>query len=287
MIFKPAAFSDGWRGLLITVLLLLVEAGLIWLALSLPVGGLAFLCLLAGLGLMAPLLYLAWRAWLCFSLSYWIDRNAVTAAWGPLRQVIPISHIEWVVRGADEDVLPHWLDRWPRAKRFLLIGPYLGASKRSAGRVITSLASRPLAEQLVLVTDAGAFGLSPAGPDSFLQALKAQHELGPTHLLASERRRPALARASIWRDRLGLALLAAGFVGGLLLLGLFMTRYSQAAADARALILLPAFALAVWLVNGLWGVLVHQRQRIAANLLWAGTLAAQAAILIALLSLSA
>ena len=118
--------------------------------------------------------------------------------------------------------------------------------------------------------------------------------MGPTHLLASERRRPALARASLWRDRLGLGLLAAGFAGGLFLLGLTMARYpalaasaSQAAEDAQALAWLPAFAFAVWLVNGLWGVLVHGRQRIAANLLWAGTLAAQAVILVALLSLTA
>ncbi|HSN75013.1 MAG TPA: hypothetical protein VL334_07965, partial [Anaerolineae bacterium] len=91
-----------------------------------------------------------------------------------------------------------------------------------------------------------------------------------------------------------LILLLAGFLGTLLLLGIAMSRFASLPfalpqwdnLDRRMIFLFPIFGLAVWLINGVWGLLVYERQLVAAGLLWSGALAAQAAALIALLSVT-
>lgn len=293
MIFRPAPFPDGRRGLLSIAVLLLVSVALGVLMAVRPIDLFSFLLLVILLAVLGFTAYVAWRTWLCLSLAYWVDRNAVTVAWGPLRQVIPLGQIERVVRGGPA-VRPGRLERWPWLHRALVYGPELNAVREVEGRRLISLASRPLAEQLLLETTAGAFGISPADGDGFLLALEQHHRLGPTRLLRLERRRPRLAQAAFWRDRPGQALVLAGFLGGLLVLGVLMARYPLVLGQPRegglsraALLGLPAFALAVWLVNGLWGLSVHGQQRIAAYLLWIGTLVVQAATLAALLTVMA
>lgn len=299
MTFKAAPFSASRRGLISLAVLLLIEASLLWLLLSAPVSGYSFLLLLTTLALGGLILYLAWRAWACLSLSYWIDRNALTVAWGPLHHVIPLGSIEEITRGGEAASSPHWLDRWPRLEHWLLYGKELGRSIRvrpdtDGAAEVLSLASLPLAQQLVLRTDGGLIGISPSDPDRFLVALEQHHQLGPTRVLRQERRRPRLLEASLWQDVLGLSLLTAGLLGSLLLMGTLMLRYPALpaqipgleAVDRAALFLLPAFGFAVWAVNGLWGLLLYRGQRVAALLLWAGTLAAQFAALAALISLT-
>ncbi len=91
-----------------------------------------------------------------------------------------------------------------------------------------------------------------------------------------------------------LTMLIAGFAGFLLLLGVAMTRFTSLPfalpqwdnLDRRMIFVFPAFGFAVWAIDGIWGLLVYRRHRVAAGLLWAGALAAQAAALIALLSIT-
>jgi hypothetical protein len=306
MTFKPAPFAAAQRGLLTLAALALGEALLLLGLLALPTSGFTFLLLVLALGLLVVILFLSWRAWVCLSLQYWIDRNAVTVVWGPLRQVIPLSAITEVRRGGVEPAA-HWLDRWPRMESWLLFGkelnmvhrwhapdPMIGAPPDGATIQLLSLASRPVEQQLLLATSHGIFGVSPQNPDAFLQALEAHHQLGPTHLLAVRRIRPQWLEAALWQDSLGLSLLSAGLLGSLLLLGTLLLRYLALPAQierldgapTRTLFLIPAFGFVVWLLNGLWGMLVYPRQRVAATLLWAGTLVVQLAALAALLSLT-
>jgi hypothetical protein len=101
-------------------------------------------------------------------------------------------------------------------------------------------------------------------------------------------------RYPLWQDRFLLSLLLAGLVGALLLLGIAMSRFVSLPfalplwdnLDRRMIFLFPAFGLAAWLINGVWGLLVYERQRVAAGLLWGGALAAQAAALVALLTIT-
>lgn len=307
MTFKPVPFAAARRGLITLAALALGEALLLLLVLALPVSGFAFLLVVLALGLLAVILFLGWRTWACLSLQYWIDRNAVTVAWGPLRQVIPLGAIEAVRRGGALHPAAHWLDRWPKLESWLLFGrelnsmrylrrpePVPGAPADNASSQVLSLASQPAEQQLLLVTSPGIFGISPQDPEAFLQALAAHHQLGPTRLLVVQRSRPRWAEAVLWQDTLCLSLLAAGLLGSLLLLGTLMVRYPTLpvqidrldGAPAEMLFLVPAFGFIVWIINGLWGMLVYPRQRVAAALLWAGTLVVQLATLAALLSLT-
>lgn len=299
MTFFPVPFAARRRGPVVLAALLVVLGSAVWIIAALPPSGLVFALLLATLALAIAWVYLAWRAWACLSLCYWLDRNAVTVVWGPLRQVIPLPAIREVRRHMQAPPELSQPLRWPWLDKWLLYGRDLnkvravhspGATPAAAGRAVICLASRPLTEQLVLVTDQGAFGISPADPDAFLAALEAHHQLGPTRPLPVERRHPPLWEARVWRDRWALSLLAAGGLGGLLLLGLVMVRYpslpdllpAPQSLPKSSLFLFPAFGFAVWLLNGLWGLAIYHSQRVAALLLWAGALVGQAAALAAL-----
>ena len=282
------------------------------LMLVLPVGGLTFVLLLLFLLLWLPIAYLLWRGWAAFTLSYWLDRNELTLAWGPVRQIIPLTNIQSIRRGeavaamiADHTLArgPNgqidWLvqqiaRRWPALAPYVLYGEDLGTRRKLSGSRIYSIATRPLQQQLLLYTTQGIFGISPADPDALLASLDQHHRLGPTHLAAQRRHWPALLRWPIWQDRFFTLLLAAGVLGALLLLGIALSRFAALPfslpqwdnLDRRMIFLFPAFGLAVWLINGIWGLLVYQRQRMAAGLLWGGALLAQGMALMALMAIT-
>lgn len=312
MIFRPAPFTDGRRALLAGILLILLDLVLAAVMFARPVRGSTFVLLLVVLALWLPAGYLLWRAWACLSLVYWVDRNAVTLAWGPIRQVIPIGDVRAVHRDAAVAAMIQGAPlaqgpngqvdqpaqaiavRWPALERFVIYGPELGTRRRLPGGRIYSVASRPLPEQLLLSTARGIYGISPANADGFLTSLEQHHQLGPTRLVAHRRYWPRVMRWPLWQDRFLLGLLLAGILGTLVLLGVAMSRFAALPfalprwdnLDRRMIFLFPAFGLAVWLINGVWGFLIYQSQRIAAGLLWGGALAAQAAALVALLSVT-
>lgn len=312
MTFKPAPFSDGRRALAAGLLLLVLDLIAAAAMFARPVGGSSFLILLLVLALWLPIAYLFWRAWVCLSLTYWIDRNAITLAWGPIRQVIPLGDVQEVRRGeAVAAMLPEVqlapgpngqvdqpalavAQRWPGGSRLFLYGSDLGTRRLLGETTVYSLATRPLPEQLLLHTRQEIFGISPAEPEGFLASLEEHHRLGPTHLVASQRHWPRWVRFPLWQDRFLLGLLLAGFLGTLLLLGVAMIRFPGLPfalphwdnLDRRMIFAFPIFGLAVWLLNGIWGLLVYRRQRVAAGLLWGGALAAQAVALVALLTIT-
>lgn len=295
-----------------TALLVALDLLLALIAYLVPVGTLTFLVLIVVILLWAPIAYVAWRAWACLSLRYQIDRNAVTLAWGPIRQIIPLGAVQKVLcdeavatlaqgnpvvhgpNGQVDAVARRLADRWPRLERWVVFGPELGTRRRLDTMKAYSLASRPLAEQLLLVTEAEIFGIAPADPAQFLKSLDQHHQLGPTHLVPQRRHYPRAARFPLWRDRLLLAVLLAGFAGFFLLMGIATTQFTSLPyalpqwdnLDRRLIFVFPAFGFAVWVINGVWGLLIYRRHRVAAGLLWSGALVAQAAALAALLNIT-
>lgn len=312
MIFKPAPSADGRRAVMATALLVTLDLLLVLIAYLVPVGPFPFLVLVLAILIWAPIAYTAWRAWVCLSLRYQIDRNAVTLVWGPIRQTIPLGAVQKILRdkavvalaqgkplvrgpNGQVDAVVRWLaNRWPRLERWVIFGPELGTRRLLNNMQVYSLASRPLPEQLLLVTAAETFGIAPADPAQFLKSLNQHHQLGPTHLLQQRRHYPRVARFPLWRDRLLLGVLLAGFAGLLLLMGIATTRFTSLPfalpqwdnLDRRLIFVFPAFGFAVWVINGVWGLLIYRRHRVAAGLLWSGVLVAQAAALAALLNLT-
>jgi hypothetical protein len=167
---------------------------------------------------------------------------------------------------------------------------------------VNAYSTRPLSEQVVLITPVESYGLSPADTPGFLEALQERFALGANRVLEPELKRPPLWTWPLWSDRLALFLIAAGLLGVLVMFGALSFRYPGLSADLpmhfdvtglpdriaskSELFTLPLIGLAVWLFNTIAGVWLYRHvQRGAAYLLWFGALAVQGIAGLALFNL--
>jgi hypothetical protein len=277
MTFKPLSRPDRWHALLLILGLLLLD----------------LLLVRAGSLLVAG--YLGYRTVGAFTLEYWVDRDGVTLVWGVTRQIIPMTAIRRVQRG---DV-PVGLDRlrvwhWPYTERRRLWGAEVG--------VVSSYATRPLTEQMILVTEGESYGISPADPAKFLAAIQSRYALGIARPKRAELQRPPLWTWRLWRDRVAQVLIVAGLAGVLFMFGILAFRYPSLPADVplhfdvngipdridikSGLFALPFIGMIIWLVDLVAGIWLYRRYQLgAAYLLWGGALIVQAIAALALLSL--
>lgn len=265
------------------------------LILSRPVDGLSFLLALWVLGSLLLLAYVGYRTVGAFTLEYWVDRDGVTLVWGATRQVIPMGEIVRIQRGAMPEaggVALLW--HWPCPNRRRVRSRDLG--------VVNSYAVRALDEQLILVTAGESYGISPADPQGFLQALQDRYALGVARPLKAELQRPPLWTWPLWRDKSALLLIGLGLVGVLVLFGVLCFRYPGLSADLplhfdvnglpdriapkSGLFALPIIGLLAWAFNLALGVWVYRREQTGgAYLLWGGALVVQGIAGLALFNL--
>jgi hypothetical protein len=164
------------------------------------------------------------------------------------------------------------------------------------GRVV-SVATRPAYGQIFLVTHGVTFGLSPAYPAEFIQQLNRRRDLqieyASSHVTSphTELRGISAWAAPLWADRTARILMLAGlFLCGLLFaymgfiynglpisLPLHWNPQAQVdvIGDPQELLRLPAFALAIWLVNVVLGAWALRRERAATLFLLGGAVAVQ------------
>lgn len=295
MNFKPLPADDRWAAVLLVALLGLLDILLVRLLLAREVDGLSFLIALIVLAMILAMLYIGYRAFGVFSLEYWVDRDAVTLVWGSTRQVVPIGSIERIAQGAGREMLDaprfwHW--PCPHRRRFRVSG--LGA--------VNSYSTLPLDQQIILVTDAESFSLSPTDGDAFIEALQQRFSLGIARPVSTELKRPPLWTWPLWRDYGALALILLGLLGVLVMFGALAFRYPGLSSDLplhfdvnglpdriaakSELFLLPVIGLIVWLFNTGSGVWLYRHvQRGAAYLMWLGALLMQGIAGLALLNL--
>ncbi|MFN8484581.1 MAG: PH domain-containing protein [Anaerolineae bacterium] len=288
MVFRPLLSRLIPLSLLAAILALLgIDAALVVGMARVGVGLMAFVAgalLLLSLPALAVLVYWLWGA---LSLRYAMDRNAVRIHWAATTHVIPLPNITAIEDGADFYVERVHGYHWPG----LLVG--LGHLDRLGSAVIC--ATRPLPEQLILVTRRGRYAVSPADRVAFIEALGTRQRLGPTEALAETAWQPRWMRLPIWRDRLVYALFGAGIVLSLLLWAWVSLLYGSLPASlpmrgiaatplARAIALwLPLAGAAALVVNSTLAVAVHRRERFAAYLSLGSAVAVQVFIWIALL----
>jgi hypothetical protein len=285
MSFKPLSCSDRWYGILAMLGLVLADAGMAFAILHRPVDGLSFLLGLWILFSLLILIYLGYRTWGAFALEYWVDRDAVTLVWGPTRQTVPVGQIQRVLVGGGSSQAPRaepW--HWPCPDRRRVVRADLG--------VVNSYATRPLDQQLILVTSGESYGLSPADPERFMNALQERYALGVGRALQPELRRPPLWTWPLWRDRVALVLIAAGLLGLLLMFGMLCFRFPSLSSDLplhfdasgipdriapkSGLFALVFIGLIAWAFNLVVGIWFYRRvQRGAAYLLWGGAVVVQ------------
>jgi len=295
MTFKPLPRPDRWVAILVILGLLLLAVLAVRAITTRPVDGLSFLLALWVLASLGGAGYLINRTIAAFTLEYWITRDGVTLVWGASRQIVPMARIQRVQQGAAVvglNRLRPW--HWPYTERRRLWGADVG--------VVNSYATRPLREQLILVTDQESFGISPADPQKFLAAMQARFALGAARPLAMELRRPPLWTWRLWRDRSAQVLILVGLAGLLLMSGILAFRYPGLPIDMplhfdvngipdriaakSGLFALPLIGLIAWLTNLVIGIVLYRRaQSGAAYLLWGGAVIVQVIAGLALLGL--
>jgi hypothetical protein len=152
-------------------------------------------------------------------------------------------------------------------------------------------ATAPPKRQVFVVTPGLAYGISPADRDGFLRALQRRMEMGPTQAVELASKRPGFISWPIWRDALGLALLGAGLLAFLALIGWLAFRFptlphlvplhfNEAGKPDRFgasvnIFTIPFIGLLVYLFNGAIGWLIRGRERVASYLLWGGAVLVQ------------
>lgn len=298
MVFKTALSRQKWEGLLACIWIVLIDLLLlIWMARR-PVDATKFL-LIVLFCLSLPLLaHLAYRTWSIFTLEYWVDRNALTISWAGIRQIVPLHAIKRIIDGEVQDLShPRW-GHWPASH--MRVGRAMGLLN------LQLLATRPLAECLLVDTGDEILALSPAWKEDFLEVIQERFELGPAiHVRPAREYTGTLPR--LWQmlnkqEAIGKLLMFAGGVGVFALFGLLMIRFPDLPSDLvmrynadgspevirskSTLFLLPLIGLMTWLVNGLWGGwMAARKQPIGAYLLWGGAVVVQLFALLALAGL--
>ena len=270
------------------------DALLIWVLTHRPVDGLSFVLGLLVLASVMAFGYLGYRTAGTFTMQYWVDRDAVTLIWGPTRQVIPIGQILCIQRnlaGHEYELAHPW--HWPCPDRRRLQCDGVG--------IINSYATRPLDQQILLVTEGESYGISPADAEGFIRALQERYALGMARWRKTELQRPPLWTWRLWRDHTALVLIGAGLLGVLLMFGVFCFRLPGLSSDLPlhfdvnglpdriapkiSLIVLPGISLLAWLMNLVGGIWIYRRmQQQGAYLLWGGAVAVQVVAWFALLN---
>jgi hypothetical protein len=271
-------------GISLVIAVIVVDVGLVWLAATRPLSigtfitGLAVLASLGLLGLIGYWLYGLARS------GYSLDRNALVIRWGPTEQTIPTSQIERVLVGDEvEGRIQFYGGMWP--------GHCVGYGEVTGAGPALFYATVPPRHQIYAVTPGLTYGISPANRDGFLESLHKRLQMGPTQIMEQSSKRPGFLNWAIWRDRLGLALLAAGFLTVLALTGLLCFRFPALPRlvplhfDAMGnpdrlglqaqIFILPLIGLLTLLLNGALGRLVYRRERTASYLLWSGAILIQ------------
>ncbi len=274
-------------GIALMSLITLVNAALIGIAASRPIGPGTFL---VGISVVFGLLLVGLIAYWVYGLAgahYTLDRNAIRIHWGTSGQVIPTGAIERVFTGDEiEGDVRFYGGRWP--------GHWAGYGEIPDAGPTLFYATQPLPKHILITTPGLTYAISPADHEGFLESLRQRLQMGPTQAVEQSSRRPPILDWAIWHDWAGLALLGTGALALTFLLGLLSFRYpdlpllvplhfgisgSPDRLGPRAQIfLLPLIGLLTFLINGAIGGLLYRRIRVGSYLLWASSVFIQVLI---------
>lgn len=294
MIFRPTADRTRWEGLLACFWLAAFDALLIIWALRRPIDWIKFLFIFIAVLTLPVLFYWAYRTWAAFSLRYRLEGYGLDVCWANERRTIAYDAIGQLVMGGVVEIGHPSLIDWP--------APYLRPVRALGLDATWMWATAPLDDCVVLRTENSAYALSPAHKQPFVETLQSHYAKfdAQTHLLPPE-------TASPWVHifggrRAGPVLIAAGFLGGLVLVGVLMINFPSlpdtlafqynsqgipvAIRNKSTLFLLPIIGFLAWLVNGIGGIIMALRdQPTGAYLLWGGAIVVQVCSLLALISI--
>jgi hypothetical protein len=270
---------------LVIVALVLLDIGLVVLALMAPITPLTVLRVILILLNVAVLGLVLYSLLALNSASYRLDQSGISIRWGPTLRVIPLSEVEGILHGIDLGAVTrfrglHWPGFWTGRGRIENVG------------TVEFYCTGPLERQLVIKTAAGGYAISPRNPDRFADRFADLLRLGPEQVEPIQAAPPA-DRWPLLSDRLARGLLAAGGLLNVLIMIVLTTRLNDLpyrvpfrfGSDGEVLLVgspgqLPVIAgvaTALWLLNGVAGVVLYQRlgERMAGYLLWGGAVVLQ------------
>ncbi len=303
MVFKPAPSRGGWIGIALVLVAVAVEAVLWGAAWSAGPGPRAAL-----LGVLAAVLlpvgaFLVYWTWGFFSLRYTLTRDGLSIAWAASRQIVPMEAITHILAGRPY-AAPLRGFHWPGHA----VGRTIIRDDNDHPQPTLVYASAEPASQIVIVTPALAYAISPADPVAFIDDFKMRRRLGPVQPLQQHTEQARWARSTLWRDPTGLALLAAGFLLNVLAWAWLTWRFPGLPAEVNVQFRydpvlrapvpemlqplstvwrLPQIGLAGLVANGVLAALVHGRARMAALLLLLGAVLVQVGLMVVLSHLGA
>lgn len=296
-----ATFSvGGLVGLLVAGPILALDIWLlsVLLSQSIPSQEIDFFTFVMGLTVLLSiplLLVLFYQTLNSATLRYRLDRNGVTVRWFGAQQVIPIRNIQRIMHGQDlgDIVVRRRGLHWPGHERGMGLVPGIGRTR--------FFATRPLSEQLLLITPGSAFGISPNDPEGFLAGFEARREMGPNRLLEQEIRRDRWLTLPLWKDQTAWVLMGAALVVNLGLFGYLCTRFPgldfqlplhfnnlgqpDRIGTKMELFALPIIGLIILSTNLVLGLVLYRRERAGSYLLWGAASAVQALFWLATFSL--
>lgn len=276
---------DAW------FLRLIIDKGLFAQRITFWTFALALLILLS----IPALAVLIYQTFSVLSLHYRLDRNGISIHWAGNQRVVPIRDIQQVIPGSQlgETIVRRRGLHWPGHERGDGLVPGIGRTRFHA--------TRPLHEQLLLVTPGRTFGISPANTEAFLKAFEERKELGPNRLLDPEFKPARWSTWKIWTDQTAWILLGAAVAINLLLFGFLATRFPNLdhqlplhfnnlgqvdrIGTKGELFALPIIGLIILGANLVLGLVLYKRERAGSYLLWGAAATAQALFWLATFSL--
>ena len=290
MMWKPPKTLGVVAGLIVVSTIVGIDAFLIRTMVGQDIGLDLFFTALVVV-LTFPLLFL-WCRWYygLLTLRYYLDRNGLVISTGTCRHTVPLGSIERVVPGTQVSTSRGFRGvSWP--------GYMVGHMHLREHGLLRTYSTEPLERQLVVITDAVCYGISPKNVERFLADYAVRRSLGPMRKLQQETETCSLAGLPIWRDRWFWGVLILGFAANAVLLGLLSSLYgklpdsipihfnAQGEVDRisskAGLFVIPGIGTLTLLVNGLLGMLLHQDERLGAYLLVLMTLIAHAVLWLA------
>jgi hypothetical protein len=229
------------------------------------------------------------------TLRYHLDRNGVTVRWFGSEQIVPIRNIQRIIQGHElgDTVVRRRGLHWPGHERGTGMVPGIGRTH--------FLATRPLSEQLLLITPGCAYGISPHDPEEFLSGFEARRELGPNRLLEQEIHRDRWLTLPLWTDQTAWILMSVALVVNVGLFGYLCTRFPgldfnlplhfdrlgqpDRPGTKMELFALPIIGLIILTTNVALGLALYRRERAGSYLLWGAAAVVQALFWLAAFSI--
>jgi hypothetical protein len=244
--------------------------------------------------LSIPLLVL-WAYWYygLLTLRYALDRNALVITCGFSQHIVPMEAIERIVPGSDVTVTEGLRGfGWP--------GYIMGYMRLQGLGQLMVYSTEPLERQLVVVTNSVCYSISPRDTQQFLADFAARRALEPIRAVQQTVEYAPVAVLPVWRDKWFWGTVIMVFLANIVLFALVSKVYKNLperiplhfdvqggvnrVAAKSGLLVIPGIGALVFVVNGLLGLLLHRRERLATYLLTGMALAVQVVLWLATMS---